>query len=70
MAAAGFAQSKYIRPPTISPSTWTSQPMGTQITVTVQATWGAAGISVLPTYLGGISSSKTFSGVTTMRKEG
>ena len=70
MQAAGFAQTKYTRPPTISPAGWTSSAAGTTITVTVQTTWGTAGISVLPTYLGGIGSSKSLQGSTTMRKEG
>jgi Flp pilus assembly protein TadG len=70
MAAAGFAQSKYTRPPTISPSNWNAAAAGTTITVSVSTSWGTAGVSVLPTYLGGISSSKTLTGATTMRKEG
>jgi Flp pilus assembly protein TadG len=70
MLAAGFAQTKYTRPPTILPAGWTSAAAGTTITVTVNTTWGTAGISVLPSYLGGISTSKVLSGSTTMRKEG
>jgi Flp pilus assembly protein TadG len=70
MAAAGFAQSKYTRPPTITPANWTSAAAGTTITVSVTTSWGTAGISVLPTYLGGISNAKTLTGATTMRKEG
>ena len=70
MAAAGFAQSKYTRPPTISPANWPAAAAGTTITVSVTTSWGTAGISVLPTYLGGISSAKTLTGATTMRKEG
>src|SRR5215211_6661755 len=70
MAAAGFAQTKYTRPPTISPAGWTTAAAGTTITVSVTTSWGTAGISVLPSYLGGISSSKTLTGSTTMRKEG
>jgi Flp pilus assembly protein TadG len=70
MAAAGFAQSKYTRPPTISPANWPAAAAGTTITVSVTTSWGTAGISVLPTYLGGISSGKTLTGATTMRKEG
>ena len=70
MLAAGFQQSKYTRPPTISPAGWASSAAGTTITVTVQTTWGTAGISVLPTQLGGISSTKQLQGSTTMRKEG
>src|SRR6185312_12898015 len=70
MSVSGFAQSKYTRPPTITPSGWATSSAGTTVTVTVQTTWGVAGISVLPSYLGGISPSKTISGATTMRKEG
>ena len=70
MLAAGFAQSKYTRPPTIAPSGWASSAEGTTITVTVQASWGTAGVHVLPTYLGGIANTKTISAATTMRKEG
>ena len=51
MLAAGFAQSKYTRPPTITPSGWATSTAGTTIQVTVQTTWGTAGISVLPTQL-------------------
>jgi Flp pilus assembly protein TadG len=70
MLAAGFAQSKYTRPPTISPSTWTTATTGTAISVTVTAQWGTIGFSVLPSWLGGIPTTKSISGVTTMRKEG
>ena len=70
MLAAGFAQSKYTRPPTITPSGWASSAAGTTVTVTVQTTWGTAGVNVLPSYLGGIPTSKVVSGATTMRKEG
>jgi len=70
MLAAGFAQTKYTRPPTITPAAWTTSAAGTTITVSVTTTWGTAGISVLPSYLGGISATKTLTGATTMRKEG
>jgi Flp pilus assembly protein TadG len=70
MQAAGFAQSKYTRPPTFSPATWTTPPTGTAITVTVQAQWGTIGVTALPTWLGGIPSTKVIAGVATMRKEG
>ena len=70
MAASGFAQAKYTRPPTIAPAGWTTAAAGTTITVTVSTTWGTIGVHVLPTYLGGISNSKAMSGATTMRKEG
>ena len=70
MLAAGFAQSKYTRPPTIAPSGWATASAGTTVTVTVSTTWGTAGCKVLPNYLGGIPTTKTLSGATTMRKEG
>jgi Flp pilus assembly protein TadG len=79
MSAAGFLQSKYTRPPTIEyckagtttwSTAWTSAVAGDSIRVTVTTTWGTAGVSVLPSYLGGISSGKTLTGATTMRKEG
>lgn len=70
MLAAGFAQSKYTRPPTISPSGWATATAGTTITVSVTTTWATAGVRVLPSYLGGIPTSKTLTGATTMRKEG
>ena len=78
MLAAGFAQAKYTRPPTIEYSTngttwsssWASAVAGNSIRVTVSTTWGTAGCKVLPNYLGGIPLTKTLSGATTMRKEG
>ena len=70
MAAAGFAQAKYTRPPTIAPAGWATAAAGTTITVTVNTTWGTAGCKVLPNYLGGIPTTKTLAGATTMRKEG
>ncbi|HEX8524766.1 MAG TPA: TadE family protein [Tepidisphaeraceae bacterium] len=70
MQVCGFAQSKYTRPPTISPSTWTTASAGTSISVTITAQWSNIGIDILPTWLGGIPSTKNITGVTTMRKEG
>ena len=79
MQAAGFIQSKYTRPPTIEyqksgtttwSTAWTSAVAGDSIRVTVSTTWGTAGISVLPSYLGGIGPAKALNGSTTMRKEG
>ncbi len=70
MLAAGFAQAKYTRPPTIAPTGWATSSAGTTVTVTVQTTQGTAGVNVLPNYLGGIPTTKTLSGSTTMRKEG
>jgi Flp pilus assembly protein TadG len=70
MLAAGFAQTKYTRPPTITPAGWTTAAAGTTIQVTVSTTWGTIGVHVLPTVMGGISNAKVMSGATTMRKEG
>jgi Flp pilus assembly protein TadG len=75
MNLAGFAQSKYSRPPTIvasnpSATPWTSAVSGARISVTVTATWGTAGVHVLPTFLGGIPNTKIITAATTMRKEG
>jgi len=79
MFAAGFAQTKYVRPPTIEyekagtttwSTAWGSAVAGDSIRVSVVTTWGTAGVSVLPSYLGGISTSKQLTGATTMRKEG
>lgn len=68
MSAAGFNNSSYAAP-TISPSNWTSASAGTDITVTVSATWGTIGIQPLPDTMGGISASRTLQGTTVMRKE-
>ena len=75
MLAAGFAQSKYTRPPTISPSGWATSSTGTAVSVTVSATWGTIGFKLMPTSLlgiptGSMPTTKVISGVTTMRKEG
>ncbi len=70
MLAAGFGQTKYTRPPTMNPANWATQPMGTTVTVTVQATWGTIGFSALPTWLKGIPTDKVVRGATAMRKEG
>jgi Flp pilus assembly protein TadG len=70
MLAAGFAQTKYTRPPTITTG-WTTAAAGSTIQVTVQTTWGTAGCRLLPsTYLGAIPLNKVLQGATTMRKEG
>lgn len=70
MAAAGFLQTKYTRPVTIEPSNWATAAAGQTIKVTVQTTWGTAGVNCLPTVLGGIGPAKVLHGATTMRKEG
>lgn len=55
---------------TTSPVAVSGQSAGTTITVTIATTWGQAGVRALPTYLGGIVTSKSVSAATTMRKEG
>jgi Flp pilus assembly protein TadG len=70
MSTAGFATTKYTRPPTIGPAGWTTAAAGTAISVTVSAQWGTIGFSMLPGWVGGIPTTKVISGVTTMRKEG
>jgi Flp pilus assembly protein TadG len=67
MSNAGFPSSAYTV--TTNPSNLTGLPTGTQITVTVTSTWGTAGVSLLPTALGGISSSKTVIGTAVMNRE-
>jgi Flp pilus assembly protein TadG len=70
MQVAGFPQTKYTRPATVTPASWTTAAAGTTITVEVKTTWGTAGVHVLPTFLGGINVAKELKGATTMRKEG
>ena len=70
MQAAGFPQAKYTRPATVTPAGWATSTMGTTVTVTVSAQWGTIGFSALPSWLGGIPTTKVISGATSMRKEG
>lgn len=79
MAVAGFPQSKYTRPPTIElqkintstwSTAWTGATAGDSIRVTVKTTWSSAGISVLPSFMGGIPPTKQLTGGATMRREG
>lgn len=67
MSAGGFPTNKYTV--AVSPSTWATDPAGTDITVTVSATWSTIGIQPLPDAMGGINGAKTFNGRTVMRKE-
>ena len=69
MQAAGFLQTKYTRPATIEPANWATAAAGTTVKVTVQTTWGTAGVNMLPSPPG-ISTTKVLTGSTTMRKEG
>jgi Flp pilus assembly protein TadG len=55
---------------TTSPASVSGQSAGTTISVTLSTTWGQAGVSALPIYLGGIRSTKAVTTATTMRKEG
>jgi len=68
MTAAGFSSGEYSV--SVLPAGWTTAPAGTDITVTVSATWGSIGVEPLPDALGGISSSKVLSGTTVMRSDG
>lgn len=70
MQAAGFPQSKYTRPATITPANWASSAAGTTVTVEMKATWSVVGVQVLPPILGGIEPSKELKSATAMRKEG
>ena len=70
MQTAGFPQSKYTRPATITPANWVTSTAGTSIRVEVKATWGTVGVHVLPQVMGGINPTKELQSATTMRKEG
>jgi Flp pilus assembly protein TadG len=70
MQQAGFPQTKYVRPATITPANWASSTAGTSVRVEVKAVWGTVGVQVLPTALGGIEPSKELKSTTAMRKEG
>jgi Flp pilus assembly protein TadG len=54
---------------TTIPASVTNCPAGTYVTVTVANTWGNIGISPLPTSMGGIPASKSFSAAATMVHE-
>ena len=70
MQTAGFPQSKYVRPATITPANWATAGAGVKVTVEVRATWTNVGVQVLPPVLGGIDPSKQLKSATSMRKEG
>jgi len=70
MQQAGFPQSKYIRPATITPANWASSTGGTSVRVEVRGVWSTIGVSVLPPVLGGIEPSKELKANQAMRKEG
>ena len=67
MTAAGLQSSGYTV--TTSPADVSTAAAGSSVQVTVSCTWGNIGVSPLPTWLGGISSTKVVSGVAVMRKE-
>jgi len=69
MQTAGFPQTKYTRPATVTPANWISAASGTTIRVEVKATWSTIGVHVLPQAMGGISPAKELKSATTMRKE-
>jgi len=67
MTAAGIPAANYTV--TLSPSDISGLSAGTQITVTIQTTWGIVGPNILGSTYGGISSSKIVKGVAIMQKE-
>jgi Flp pilus assembly protein TadG len=67
---AGFPQSKYARPATITPANWATSTGGTTVRVEVKATWSTIGVQVLPSALGGIDPAKEIKANTAMRREG
>ena len=67
LTAAGLPAANYTV--TLSPSSISGLSAGTQITVTIQATWGTVGPNIIGSSFGGISSSKVIRGVAIMQKE-
>jgi Flp pilus assembly protein TadG len=67
MNAAGLGSSGYTV--TLNPTNVSGLPSGTQITVTVNCPWSAAGMHLLPAALGGISSSKIVSSQAVYNRE-
>jgi Flp pilus assembly protein TadG len=63
MTAAGFASSKYTL--TLSPTNISGMAAGSNVTVTVQCTWGTVGIRPL----GLMPTTKTVTGTAVMRRE-
>jgi Flp pilus assembly protein TadG len=67
LTAAGISSSNYTV--TISPANVSGLSAGTNITVTITATWGTVGVAILGTSYGAIPSTKTIKGVAVMQKE-
>jgi len=67
LTAGGISSSKYTI--TLSPSNISGLAAGTSITVTVSGTWGNLGTQILSTSFGGMASTKTISGASSMVKE-
>lgn len=68
MTAAGFDSTDYTLAP-VTPGNWATANSGTDVTVTVRATWGTIGVQPLPDAMGGIAADRTLQGRTVMRKE-
>lgn len=67
LGASGFGNSAYTV--TTSPADVSTASKGAAITVTVIAAWSNIGVHTLPTFLGGINSSKQVIGTAVMIKE-
>ncbi len=67
LTASGFGNSGYIV--TTNPTDVSTASQGAAVTVTVTATWSNVGVHTLPTFLGGIDSSKQVIGTAVMIKE-
>jgi Flp pilus assembly protein TadG len=67
LLAAGFASNSYTV--STSPPSVATIATDTTVIVTVTASWGTVGVRVLPTYLGGIPTSKPVVGRSTMIRE-
>jgi Flp pilus assembly protein TadG len=67
LTAAGIASSKYTV--ALSPTNVNGLSSGTNITVTITASWGTVGTHMLSTSLGGIGNAKQVVGTAVMQKE-
>lgn len=67
LGASGFGNSAYTV--TTNPTDVSTASKGTAVTVTVTAAWSNIGVHTLPTFLGGIDSSKQVIGTAVMIKE-
>jgi len=67
LGASGFGNSSYTI--TTNPTDVSTASKGTAVTVTVTAGWSNIGVHTLPTFLGGIDSSKQVIGTAVMIKE-